>query len=54
MKMKSITHENVYDTTESIQKLFPKYKVACLHGRMTTDEKQEIMQEFHDNDIPDY
>ena len=42
---------NVYDTTESIQKLFPKYKVACLHGRMTTDEKQDIMQAFHDNDI---
>ena len=42
---------NVYDTTESIQKLFPKYKVACLHGRMTTDEKQAIMQAFHDNDI---
>ena len=42
---------NVYDTTESIQKLFPTYKVACLHGRMTTDEKQEIMQAFHDNDI---
>ena len=42
---------NVYDTTESIQKLFPQYKVACLHGRMTTDEKQEIMQAFHDNDI---
>ena len=42
---------NVYDTTVSIQKLFPKYKVACLHGRMTTDEKQAIMQAFHDNDI---
>ena len=42
---------NVYDTTESIQKLFPKYKVACLHGRMSTDEKQAIMQAFHDNDI---
>ena len=42
---------NVYDTTESIQKLFPKYKVACLHGRMSTDEKQEIMQAFNTNDI---
>ena len=42
---------NVYDTTESIQKLFPQYKVACLHGRMSTDEKQAIMQAFHDNDI---
>ena len=42
---------NVYDTTVSIQKLFPKYKVACLHVRMTTDEKQAIMQAFHDNDI---
>ena len=36
---------------ESIQKLFPQYKVACLHGRMSTDEKQAIMQAFHDNDI---
>ena len=42
---------NVYDTTESIQKLFPQYKVACLHGRMTTDEKQAIMQAFNTNDI---
>ena len=42
---------NVYDTMESIQKLFPQYKVACLHGRMSTDEKQAIIQAFHDNDI---
>ena len=42
---------NVYDTMESIQKLFPQYKVACLHGRMSTNEKQAIMQAFHDNDI---
>ena len=42
---------NVYNTMESIQKLFPQYKVACLHGRMSTDEKQVIMQAFHDNDI---
>lgn len=42
---------NVYDTVKSIQKLFPQYKVACLHGRMSTDEKQAIMQAFHDNDI---
>ena len=42
---------NVYDTTESIQKLFPQYKVAYLHGRMSTDEKQEIMQAFNTNDI---
>lgn len=42
---------NVYDTTESIQKLFPQYKVACLHGRMTADEKQAIMQAFNTNDI---
>ena len=42
---------NVYDTTESIQKLFPQYKVGCLHGRMSTDEKQEIMQAFNTNDI---
>lgn len=42
---------NVYDTTESIQKLFPQYKVGCLHGRMSTDEKQAIMQAFNTNDI---
>ena len=42
---------NVYDTTESIQKLFPQYKVACLHGRMTADEKQAIMRAFNTNDI---
>ena len=42
---------NVYDTTESIQKLFSQYKVACLHGRMTADKKQAIMQAFNTNDI---
>ena len=42
---------NVYDTMESIHKLFPQYKVAFLHVRMSTHEKQAIMQAFHDNDI---
>lgn len=42
---------NVYDTTDSIQKLFPQYRVSYLHGRMSPEEKKSIMDAFADNQI---
>lgn len=40
---------NVYDTAKALTTLFPQYKTAVLHGRMSSDEKQSVMQEFADN-----
>lgn len=40
---------NVYDTAEALQKLFAQYRVGVLHGRMSSEEKQNVMQEFYDN-----
>ncbi|MCH3962613.1 MAG: ATP-dependent DNA helicase RecG [Solobacterium sp.] len=37
---------NVQDTCASLQKLFSSYTVALLHGRMNSDEKQEVMNAF--------
>lgn len=34
------------ETCELIQQLLPKYKVELLHGRMTPEEKNEIMDRF--------
>ena len=42
---------NVYDTAEALTKLFPQYRTAYLHGRMTSDEKQAIMQQFAENKV---
>jgi ATP-dependent DNA helicase RecG len=42
---------NVNDTAENLRKLFRDYKVGCLHGRMSSDEKQKVMQEFAKNQI---
>ena len=41
---------NVYDTAANIQKLFPSYQVDLLHGRMSSEEKQEVMKRFYDNE----
>ncbi len=42
---------NVYDVHESLQKLFPMYSVGILHGKMSSDEKQEVMEQFSNNQI---
>jgi ATP-dependent DNA helicase RecG len=42
---------NVTDTAASLEKLFKNYKVGCLHGRMSSEEKQKVMRAFADNEI---
>ncbi|AMV61435.1 ATP-dependent DNA helicase RecG [Pediococcus damnosus] len=42
--------KNAVALYEQLQEVFsPKYKVGLLHGRMKSDEKDEIMQQFKDN-----
>src|SRR4029079_16578858 len=36
---------------ETITKLFPKRRVAMMHGRMKSDEKEETMQRFKRGEI---
>lgn len=36
---------------EKISKMFPEFKVGLLHGKMKTQEKDEIMNEFRLNNI---
>ncbi|NQV16188.1 ATP-dependent DNA helicase RecG [bacterium] len=36
---------------ENLKKLFPQFQVALLHGRMSSDEKDSIMQAFSLNEI---
>ncbi len=42
---------NVYETASNIQKYFDTYHVGILHGKMQSDEKERIMQDFNDNKI---
>ena len=44
--------ENVYKLEEKFNKAFGKlYKVGILHGKMTNDEKDKVMNDFKDNKI---
>ncbi len=43
--------ENVTDYTARLQKLLPKHRIACLHGKMKPKEKNEIMERFAVGDI---
>lgn len=40
---------DVYQMQQNLTKLFSNYKVGMLHGKMSSDEKQNIMQEFYEN-----
>ncbi len=43
---------NVNDVAHNLSVYFNnKYQVGILHGKMSTDEKQQIMQDFNDNKI---
>ena len=42
---------NVYETAENIAKYFSDYKVGILHGRMSSEEKEAVMNAFYDNNI---
>ena len=44
--------ENVYELEEKFNKAFKEiYKVGVLHGKMTKDEKDNVMESFKNNDI---
>lgn len=44
--------ENVYELEEKMNKAFGKlYKIGVLHGKMTNEEKEVIMNDFKDNKI---
>lgn len=36
---------------EKLKKQFPDFKVGLIHGRMKTEEKDEVMKDFINNDI---
>lgn len=38
--------ENVTDYAGKLQKILPRFKIACLHGKMKSKEKNEIMEQF--------
>lgn len=40
---------NVQDTANALTKLFKSYRVAMLHGRMSSEEKETVMKDFADN-----
>lgn len=42
---------DVYQMQQNLSKLFSDYKVGMLHGKMSSEEKQSVMQEFYDNQI---
>ena len=42
---------NVKDTAENLAKLFHDYRVGYLHGRMSSEEKQQVMTAFYKNEI---
>jgi len=41
---------NVYDTAETLAKLFAPYKTGILHGKMSSEHKQEAMDRFYANE----
>ena len=43
--------ENVTDYARKLEKVFPQFQVACLHGRMKPKEKNEIMERFAEGEI---
>ena len=43
--------QNVVALYESLQEYYGAEKVGLLHGKLTSDEKDEVMQRFSDKDI---
>ena len=51
-KNEEFNARNVNDTAASLEKLFgEKYRVGLLHGRMSSEEKQQIMNDFESGQI---
>lgn len=47
-----VDFNNVYELEEKMNKAFGKlYKVGVLHGKMTSKEKEEVMENFKNNEI---
>lgn len=42
---------NVNEMAKNLQKLYPQYHVGLLHGRMSSEEKQTVMNRFAANEI---
>lgn len=50
-KSDSYNAKDVNNLFKSLQDAFPKYKLAILHGKMNTLEKDEVMNKFKNNEI---
>ncbi|MGC8764748.1 MAG: ATP-dependent DNA helicase RecG [Brevinematia bacterium] len=46
-----IDFENAIENYKKLSEVFKEYKVGLLHGRMSSDEKIKIMDEFKENKI---
>ena len=44
-------YTNVYDLKHKFELAFKNYTVEILHGKMTNDEKEKVMQDYVDNKI---
>lgn len=48
---KVIAVKSATEVLEGVKKVFPHYKTGLLHGRMKSDEKQAVMQDFVDGKL---
>ena len=47
-----VDFNNVYELEKNMKKAFGKlYKIGVLHGKMKSDEKEEVMTKFQNNEI---
>ena len=47
-----VDFKNVYELEEKMNKAFGKiYKIGVLHGKMTSEEKEDVMNKFKNNEI---
>lgn len=51
-KANAVRTKSVKEETQRIQQtVFPEYTVGMLHGQMSAKEKEEVMEQFADNEI---
>lgn len=46
-----LTAKSAEDEAENMRKAFPKYSVGLLHGKLSSEEKASVMQDFKANKI---
>lgn len=52
LKEQALNAKSVVETTKQLQdKVFPRYRVAMIHGKLKPGEKDDIMQEFTEKRI---